>query len=296
MSASAPPSKSMVYDLLILGAGWTSEFLIPLCKERQLKYAATTTTGRDGTIRWKFDPSEDGEKSYRALPKAHTVLVTFPLVGEGQSRKLVEAYRRLHGDQASASGKGNGKDADGTHFIQLGSTGIWNVPQPDLWVTRHSPYDKSDRRAVAEDELRSLGGCVLNLSGLWGNARQPRDFVSRVAGSKEQLAGKGSLHMIHGQDVARAVLAVAADWPGPSRWMLTDTMVYDWYELVLGWGVGGSKGKDDDHTGEQLQWVLELTDEQNIRALPRSMEQLGRAYDSREFWKTFKLTPVRARI
>ena len=102
--------------------------------------------------------------------------------------------------------------------------------------------------------------------------------------------------MIHGQDVARSILAVSRNWPGKSRWMLTDTVVYDWYELVLGWGSGGEEDKDGDVRGEQLKWVLELMEEQNIRALPRSMEVLGRCYDSREFWKTFKLTPVRARI
>ena len=33
-------------DLLILGAGWTSSFLIPLLKERNFTFAATTTDGR----------------------------------------------------------------------------------------------------------------------------------------------------------------------------------------------------------------------------------------------------------
>lgn len=37
-------------------------------------------------------------------------------------------------------------------------------------------------------------------------------------------------------------------------------------------------------------------EEQNIRALPRSMEQLGRCYDCREFWTTFGIMPVRSRI
>jgi len=37
-------------------------------------------------------------------------------------------------------------------------------------------------------------------------------------------------------------------------------------------------------------------EEEGVRALPRSMEALGRCYDSREFWKTFGLVPLKARI
>jgi hypothetical protein len=49
---------------------------------------------------------------------------------------------------------------------------------------------------------------VLNLSGLWGDARQPRNWIDRVASTKEKLQEKTSLHMIHGTDVARAIVAV----------------------------------------------------------------------------------------
>ena len=78
--------------------------------------------------------------------------------------------------------------------------------------------------------------------------------------------------------------------------MLTDMFVYDWWSLILGWGIGGSKDKDRDARGQHLQWVKELMDSEGIRALPRSMEQLGRCYDTREFWNHIQATPVRARI
>jgi hypothetical protein len=54
----------------------------------------------------------------------------------------------------------------------------------------------------------SLGGTVLNLSGLWGGARQPKHWLDRVADTKEKLASKQSLHMVHGLDVARSIIAV----------------------------------------------------------------------------------------
>jgi hypothetical protein len=74
--------------------------------------------------------------------------------------------------------------------------------------------------------------------------------------------------------------------------MLTDMFVYDWWALVLGF-----EGElEADGSEPQIKWVGELMKEQNIRALPRSMEQLGRCYDTREFWETFGLMPVRARV
>lgn len=291
-------------DLLILGAGWTSEFLIPLLKQRNITFAATTRDGRkvagSETIKWAFNP--DDTYNFMVLPAATTVLITFPLTGEGQSRKMVESYAGSHA-----------RKQDQTRFIQLGSTGIWQIPQDSTWVSRKSPYDKANKRAIAEDELLAHGGCVLNLAGLWGGQRDPRQWVDRVAKTKEDVASKKSLHMIHGMDVARAVIAISSKWDhaGGERWMLTDGFVYDWWALFAGWADTSGSKDESDHSelaleassgpqepapSKQAQWVYELMREEDVPALPRNMENLGRAYDGREFWKIFKLTPLKARI
>lgn len=192
-------------DLLILGAGWTSTFLIPLLQKEKITYAATTTTGRDGTYKFNFSHSdstkeetqEDGLHQYAALPSAKTVLITFPITSKEGMRHLCEFYGKTHENENEPY-----------QWIQLGSTGIWSIESQDLWVTRHSAYDKGNPRAIAEDELLASGGCVLNLAGLWGGERMVRHWVDRVAGSKVMLRGKGSLHMIHGEDVARGIVAV----------------------------------------------------------------------------------------
>ena len=315
--------------LLILGAGWTATFLIPLLRARKVPFEATTRDGRDvagePTIRWDFDPrSPDARSTIASLPRARCVLVTFPLKGQGPSRLLVEAYTATHGtekrnkegeEEADEAGNGEAnRPSSGARFIQLGSTGIWRQPgEGDAsapWMTRRSAYDKADARAVAEDELLSLGGCVLELAGLWGGARDPRHWVDRVGGSKEAVRAKTSLHMVHGLDVARAIIAVAGagddKWSRAAagqRWMLTDGFVYDWWALFAGWADGGrTGGEDGDGDGidvrprQQATWVFELMAENQVRALPRPMGQLGRCYDSREFWATFGLVPVKARV
>lgn len=278
-------------DLLILGAGWTSTFLIPIAHKRQLNFAATTQDGRKvagvGTIKWSFDPTRDSDQ-FSDLPLAKNVVITFPLKGEGQSRLLVQGYEKLWNNKLSK---------DGVHFIQLGSTGVWQIEQSSHWTSRSSPYDESNSRAIAEDELISLGGCSLNLAGLWGGERQPWNWVSRVAKTKEDVKGKKSLHLINGVDVARAILAVAGKWAEAKgqRWMLTDGLVYDWWELFVGWAAVGDE-EIDPEPRDQARWVYELMDEEGVKALPRSMETLGRCYDSREFWTTFGLTPRNARV
>lgn len=124
-SASSPPAP---VSLLVLGAGWTFGFLEPLLREAHpgLAFAATTRDGRDGSIKWAFDPEAEGEGQFAALPRAETVVVTFPIRGVGGSRTLVEGYEKAHGE---------------VKWIQLGSTGIWDVSRIQIRqvavITRH---------------------------------------------------------------------------------------------------------------------------------------------------------------
>ncbi|KAM7221985.1 hypothetical protein V8F06_002736 [Rhypophila decipiens] len=299
-------------DILILGAGWTATFLIPLLASRKVSFAATTTDGRtvEGhpTIAFKFDPSDSNLKSHiAALPRARTIVITFPLTGQGPSRLLVETYETTHTTRSSSP------SLTTIQFIQLGSTGVWQSNGPlsstlpsaegGPWVTRHSPLvNPTAPRTIAESELVSLGGCVLHLAGLWdGTKRVPSNWIDRIGPSKEAVRSKKSLHMIHGLDVARAILAVSqsdkAKWDEKcrgQRWMLTDGFVYDWWSLLLGWA--DVKKEEGGEPTKQAEWAYELMLEEGVRGLPRSMELLKRCYDTREFWSTFGLVPLKGRM
>lgn len=188
--------------------------------------------------------------------------------------------------------------------------------RPFEWTTRHSPYITSNARAIAEDELLSLSPdtYVLDLSGLWGGKRDPFNWLPRIAPTKDALRNKGSVHLIHGYDVARAIVAVhlappsykqpTAEEKGKrrgERYALTDLRVYDWWDLAQAYASSDyldTRGLTAD-VREQYEkignWVIELMDEHGVRALPRTPEQLGRAIDSRDFWIDFKLSPVKGR-
>lgn len=126
------------------------------------------------------------------------------------------------------------------------------------------------------------------------------NWISRVAATKPALAAKSSIHLVHGLDVARSIIAVHLSPLSTSvqrgeRYLVTDLRVYDWWDLVAAWGLPGKEGAVE-LAGEQPRWVLELMEEQRIRSLPRTPEELGRALDSTEFWRTFGIMPVRGRI
>lgn len=270
-SSATACSNSMAdnsVDLLILGAGWSFQFLEPLLRQQKLGFAATTTTGRHDTIRFRFDPDSEDEAPYRELPTATTILITFPLKGAGQSKRLAGLYTATHSSCTP-------------HWIQLGSTGIFTAP---AWTDHRSEYDKSSPRAIAEDELISRhDGCVLDLAGLYGGVRDPRNFLARVAKTKDQLRAKGAVHFVHGADVARAVLAAHRNYERVRgrRWIVADLRTYDWWELAMRWG-----------GDEYARWVGELMVEEGVRALPRPAEKLGRVLDSRVFWNTVGVWPV----
>ncbi|KAF5309303.1 hypothetical protein D9758_019053 [Tetrapyrgos nigripes] len=226
-------------DLLILGAGWTSTFLIPLCKERNISYATTSRSGANDTIKFEFDQAEEDSDIFKPLPDAKTVLITFPITLSGGSERLVRLYKSTrHNSDTNPA------------FIQLGATSIWGTsdrsiaraaaesgsqapipPKPKelQWFDRHSPLNPGDRGA-AETELLALAPAmpttVLDLAGLWGGTRSMKNY--------------SSIHMIHGIDVARAILAVHANFSKASgeRWLLTDGRVYDWWDLASAWGSG----------------------------------------------------------
>ncbi|KAK8252776.1 hypothetical protein HDK77DRAFT_436643 [Phyllosticta capitalensis] len=281
-------------DILILGAGWTSDFLIPLVQDRGIKYAATTTTGRDGTLLFRFDPDNEDVAPYAALPRARTVLITFPLQGRGQAAHLVNMYQRALSIDTNAS--------DAPNWIQLGSSGAF--ASDAHWVGSSTPVNTSTPRVAAEEELLAapLNGCVLNLCGLYGGKRDPRGWVSRVARSKEAVAAKQALHVIHGEDVARAIVAVHEAFTPGRRWLVTDLHVYDWWDLMMVWGPQAERlarerlGAEEAQGLDYRRWVTELMQEQGVRALPRDTESLGRVLDGREFWQHFGLWPERGRV
>jgi hypothetical protein len=251
-------------QILILGLGWQGNFLRQVCKEQNVNCQATTTTGRDNTIPFRFDAMNPSEELFDSLPDADTIVITFPLDTIESPSIFIKYYKLTHSNSNS-------------NLIVYGSTRAWHGVEGNPWTNKNGPLTPDNRYKV-EEKIISFGGCVLNLAGLWGANRHPKNWIPRVANSKESLEQKDSLHLIHGLDVARLTLKVAQQFTH-GRWLVTDMRVYDWWELVMSFG-------DDKYKN----WVLELIS--NEKSLPRQHSEMARCIDSVETWTKFGILPL----
>ncbi|PWN43642.1 alpha/beta-hydrolase [Ceraceosorus guamensis] len=321
ISPPAHAGHSQPVDVLLLGSGWTSQFLLPLLNLEGITYAFTSRQRSTSTSAVPpppgssihFELSSDGKASrslWHSLPKAKVVLIVFPLRSREAVHNLIDGYELSHG---------------AANWILLGSTGAWG---PVGHFTSTSPIDTSNARASAEESFLALhrpeigrNMTVLNLAGLYGADRQPANFAKKVATSQDKLRDKGSLHLIHGKDVARAIVGVfkalperassSSSSPRPSdaprssasaqksnllgkRWIVTDTNVYDWWFLVL--------TLSPPSIPHAARWVSELCAAHSISALPRAHSlgsdrtqaapaYLERSLDGTHFWDAIGQKP-----
>lgn len=256
LSSASPSLDGPPYDILCLGSGWTYSFLGPVAGSAGLNVSFTSRTPKTGGFVFNFDPESDDVEPFRALPDAKAIVIIFPLYSK-------EAVKRLVGGYLKSRASDELDNVTAPHFILLGSTGIWDhgpsfqiAPLSDgvisdekhtlfdlsgsssVWKDRHSKVQQVPR-AIAEDAFLSLNKdenmirktkvptSVLCLSGLWGHGRSPRRYISVLAPTKEKLKALGSVHLVHGHDVARAILAMSNQWDKTEaqRWILTNERV-----------------------------------------------------------------------
>ncbi|ORX90757.1 hypothetical protein K493DRAFT_287689 [Basidiobolus meristosporus CBS 931.73] len=259
-------------EILILGKGFVGQYTYDLCKRQDIAVAATTRDGRDGTYAWSL------ESSTESLPTARTVVITFPVRTGAELRSLVEDYNKLHSIQPQ--------------YIFLSST----RPFDKLNSTRHSPVDSKHTRFDTENAVfeAPCNGSVLHLSGLWGGSRQPRNWL-RFFMTPEKLKNAiiaRQLHLIHGADVAKAIVnGLHRHFTPGERWLLSDGKVYDRLELVRSW-----------NNKEQVEIIESLREDPAVASVIGTQPfedivvgaekiDLPRRLNPDEFWEHFQLSP-----
>jgi hypothetical protein len=254
-------------EILVLGLGWQGKYIKEHCESIGISCAATTTSGRDETIQFSYSDELTVEE-FLILPRATMVVITFPFPSVNSGKLIMEKYQKVH--QMTPN------------WILFGSTRPFHGTSGNPWADRSGPV-RPDVRFQSEEMFLKMGGCVLNLAGLYGGPRILKNWIPKVVLTKEVLASKTSIHLIHGLDVARLVYAVYKKFSTGQRWLVTDLRIYDWWELVL--------ALDD---GERIPWVLDLLKENKTRSLPRPYEMLDRCLDSKETWTYFGLLPTQS--
>jgi hypothetical protein len=181
-------------------SGWTGSFLVPLLQQEKINFATTTRDGTFGSIPFAFDPNSDDPEPYKRLPSAKTIVVIFPVYVDTGYKRLLSNYNATH------------PEAKSVNWIQLGSTGSYDGSQTlasdekkrdHVYTDRKSPVNLGNDRTRSEQRLLEMNcdinkTLILHLCGLYGGPRSIRRYVGRIAGTKEQLAAKGAIHMVHG--------------------------------------------------------------------------------------------------
>ncbi|KAJ2784875.1 hypothetical protein GGI15_002128 [Coemansia interrupta] len=272
-------------DVLILGRGFVGKYLEELLHTQDISFRSTTTDGRDGTIKWRLPDHQthaDDGNSFAVLPAADTVLVTFPLQGEAPAMYLIHGYLDYHATTLNTSIK--------PRWIYLGSTRPFKEI-PSTRFTKPNISAGGPRTEAEELIIKTFNGCVLNLAGLWGGERIPEGW-SRFYKDKEKLRSRlndRSLHLIHGADVARSILAVIRkrDLPG-GRWLISDKHTYDMLQILI---------RDPRVRGflEELiqddESVRKLLGTDKIDEIKMGESQVTLRIDSSHFWSGFDIEP-----
>lgn len=188
-------------SILLMGSGWTSQFLLPALRKSGISHAFTKrdpTSNDVGAIQFKVS-NEVGEQqdiqAFKALPRADMVVIIFPLTSDRFVDSLIGTYEKVKECQPA--------------WLALGSTSAWSKG----FSTSSTPILETNARAMSEAHLLSYNDehrktAVLNLSGLYGGSRDPSNFAKKVGETMEKLEGKTSLHLVHGKDVAQAIIGM----------------------------------------------------------------------------------------
>ena len=152
-----------------------------------------------------------------------------------------------------------------------------------------SPVDPENARGQAEAWLlaNQQPSIVLNLAGLYGGERKPINFILKAAPTLEALEVKSSLHLIHGDDVAAAILHChesSDDTLWGMRWIVADGNVYDWWHLAA--DVPGLPH-------HYREWASQLASKNKV-SLPRTT--LRRQLNSAAFWQKTGACPQHKRF
>jgi hypothetical protein len=207
-------ASSSVVSILLLGSGWTSQFVIPALKAASISFAYTRRAPISSDVgAIPFEAVREGQQkaaAFQALPQAEMVVVIFPLTSAEFIQDIVTTYEEAKQCQPA--------------WLGLGSTSAWSKGVS----TSSTPILKTNARAVSEEGLLSMhtssrSTAVLNLSGLYGGKRNPANFAKKVGETMEKLEEKTSLHLVHGKDVAQAIIGM---WDA----------LQDPYRKVSAWG------------------------------------------------------------
>lgn len=234
----------MSQSLIILGAGYTARFLLPLASRH---YSQLLATSRDPDRhlrhlapgqRIRFDLTKN--KTWKNIPAETDLLWCFPAAPPALVKRfaatLAVPSRRL---------------------VVLGSTSAYDVgasrEYPPAWIDESAPTDLTKPRVQGEELLRTdCGAIVLRVAGIYGPGRNPLDWIrtGRVAPSRKYV------NLVHVQDLAKICLATLAHGKAGEVYNVSDGTPRTWREICHTarerWGISSIAEKEDAAPGKRI--------------------------------------------
>lgn len=234
----------MHHSLIILGAGYTAKFLLPLA---QRHYTQVFATSRDpdrhltqliSCQRIRFDLAQP--ETWEAIPPAADVLWCFPAVP-------IESVQQF-ADAASLRTR---------RLVVLGSTSAYEnsasagyVPP---WIDETAPVDLTKPRVQGEELLRSsYGAIVLRVAGIYGPGRNPVEWIKtgRVNRSRKYV------NLIHVDDLASCCIAALMHAHSSEIYNVSDGHPRTWMEICKTveqrWDIRSLDSLDADSPGKRV--------------------------------------------
>jgi nucleoside-diphosphate-sugar epimerase len=222
------------HPLVILGAGYTGQFLFPLAREQGWNTFATSRAPAahlspiPASHRIEFDLLR--QETWSNIPDRAHLIWCFPAIPQDTVIHFLE--NRL---------------ATGGRLILLGSTSAYG-PDPDKLVHEGTPPRMNLPRVKSEEYLRARHGAILlRLAGLYGPGRHVLDWMRK---GKVKYTDR-HVNLIHIEDVAGICLTALEKARGGEVYVVSDGIPRRWSEIFLTaherWGMtlpAPSKAKD----------------------------------------------------
>ena len=226
------------HSLIILGAGYTASFLLPLAHQR---YTQVFATSRNPDIRLGhltpdqrigFDLTQPDTWSH--LPRESDLLWCFPATPLELVQKFSEA--------ASLSTR---------RLVVLSSTSAYDATDsadyPPPWIDETAAIDLAKPRVQGEEYLRlDCEAIILRIAGIYGPNRNPIDWVKtgRVRPSRKYV------NLIHVEDLARVCLAALMKAKPGEIYNVADGTPRTWNDICDSAGISRSlePSQSDDST------------------------------------------------
>lgn len=228
----------MSHSLVILGAGYTARFVLPVAT---LRYTHVLASSRDPDrhlshvpprLRMRFDLEQSD--TWKTIPSDADLLWCFPAAPLHLIQQLAQAH-----------------DLHSHRFVVLGSTSAYtevhSLDYPPPWMDETAPIAEEQPRVEGEEFLRTVcGATVLRVAGIYGPGRSPIDWIKkgRVGPSRKYV------NLIHAEDLAAVCLmALERGLPG-EVYNVSDGTPRTWTEICRRaqdrWGIQSTAQSDGD--------------------------------------------------